>query len=127
MSRHGFSLLELIIAMAILLIGVIGVSVAIPSSLRASRQAEIAGQAAQVAKTQLERLKLVPYHQLIADDPGVPLSGTNGSFNWAASVRAVEALAGLPPSPEVRALQMTVTWDSQGQPTTATYVTYIAP
>jgi len=57
MSRGGFSLVEVVVAMAVLLIGVVGILQFLPPSLRASSEAALRGQAALLAQAKVEELR----------------------------------------------------------------------
>ena len=68
----GFSLVELIIAIAILSVGLIGALRVFPIGLRASQRAEAGSRAAMAAQRAIESLKLKTWNEL----PGAPASFT---------------------------------------------------
>lgn len=55
--RAGYSLIEVIVALAILVIGVVGVLKFFPPSLRASSEAALRGDAALLAQLKVEELR----------------------------------------------------------------------
>lgn len=56
-TRGGYSLIEVVVAMAILLIGVVGVLKFFPPSLRASSEAALRGDAALLAQMKVEEMR----------------------------------------------------------------------
>jgi type IV pilus modification protein PilV len=55
--QRGFSLVEVLVAMAILIVGVIGVLQLFPPSLRASSEASLRGRAALLAQAKMEEIR----------------------------------------------------------------------
>ena len=60
----AFSLIELVIAMAILSVGLVGAMRVFPLGLRASQRAEVNSRAAIAAQRAIESLKLKPWEEL---------------------------------------------------------------
>ncbi|MBI3331269.1 MAG: type II secretion system protein, partial [Candidatus Omnitrophica bacterium] len=63
-SRSAFSLVELLISMAILSVGLVGAMRVFPMGLRASVRAELHSRAALAAQRTIESLKLEPWEAL---------------------------------------------------------------
>jgi prepilin-type N-terminal cleavage/methylation domain-containing protein len=65
----GFSLIELIIAMAILSVGLVGAMRVFPVGLQASQRAKVNSRAVMAAQRILESLKLKPWDELVEGQP----------------------------------------------------------
>ena len=63
-ADKGFSLVELVISMAILAVGLVGAMRVFPIGLRASQRAEVRSRVGIVAQRTLESLKLKPCSEL---------------------------------------------------------------
>ncbi|MBI3321254.1 MAG: prepilin-type N-terminal cleavage/methylation domain-containing protein [Candidatus Omnitrophica bacterium] len=63
-ARTGFSLVELVISMAILSVGLVGAMRVFPVGLRASQRAEVRSRVVMVAQRTIESLKLKPWEEL---------------------------------------------------------------
>ena len=122
----GFSLIEMVVAMGLLAMGLIGVIRLFPVGLRASKRSEVVSKATFLAQQRLEELKLAGYAALAADPPTVPLSGASDKYRWAATVEPVEA-AGLPTTNDLRAVTVTVQWPEGGQMRSTAVTTYVTP
>ena len=61
----AFSLIEVMIAMAILSVGIVGAIRVFPVGLRASQRSELASRAALSAERTIEELKLKPWDSLV--------------------------------------------------------------
>ena len=76
--RAGFSLIELIISMAILSVGLVGAMRVFPVGLRASQRSELQSRSAILAQRTLESLKLQPWDKLVdetrTDEEGFDIS-----------------------------------------------------
>ncbi|MCQ9208005.1 MAG: type II secretion system GspH family protein [Omnitrophica bacterium] len=118
----AFTLIEIIMAMAILAVGIIGIVRLLPVGLRASKSSEMMSRAGFLAQEKMEELKLAGFEQLLA--PEEPLEGEVGDYTWMASVSEV-ALKGLASSEDIRSLRLTVTWQEKGKTRSQDFVTYI--
>ena len=123
---RGFSLIEMVVAMGLLAMGLIGVIRLFPVGLRASKRSEVVSKGTFLAQQRLEELKLAGYAALSATPPTVPLSGSSGQYQWAATVEPVDA-AGLPTTNDVRAVTVTVQWPESGQTRSTAVMTYVTP
>jgi type II secretory pathway pseudopilin PulG len=94
-ARSGFTLLELAIGTAILMVGVLGFSVSIASIGRSSQKQREMARATQAAREVLERIQAEAFADAFrrfnadpADDPGGPGTGPGAAF-------AVEGLSAI--------------------------------
>ena len=120
--RKGFTLIEVIMAMAIMAVGIIGVVRLLPVGLRASKSSEMMSRAAFLAQEKLEELKLAGFDALSA--PDFPLEGEEKDYSWTAQASEV-SLEGLASTEDIRQLTLTVSWQEKGRPRSQDFVTYI--
>ena len=123
--KKGFTLIEIIMAMAILAIGIIGVVRLLPVGLRASKTSETMSRAAFLAQKKIEQLKLAGFDDLTAPEPSVPLEGEEEGYGWQAQISAV-SLEGVNNPEDIRCLTLTVTWLEKANPRSQEFITYIA-
>lgn len=124
MKRNAFTLIEIIMAMAILTIGIIGVVRLLPVGLRASKSAEMFSKAALLAQKKMEELKLAGIAKLTAQPPAVAVQGEEGEYNWQARIAEV-ALEEVSCCDDIRRLSLTVSWTEKGRPLSQEFVTFI--
>jgi prepilin-type N-terminal cleavage/methylation domain-containing protein len=120
MSRAAFSLIELIISMAILSVGLLGAMRVFPLGLKASQRAELNSRAAIAAQRTIESLKLKPWDQL----PEQPVTVQEEGFEISTQVFRpdVERLA----DPDrLKAVQVTVRSSQEGRAREWTFLTYV--
>lgn len=122
--KKAFTLIEIIMAMAIMVVGIIGVVRLLPVGLRASKSAEMMSKAAFLAQEKMEELKLAGFEELSAPDPTVALEGEEGEYSWTAEICEV-SLEGVITSEDIRSLNLTVSWQEKGKPRSQSFVTYI--
>jgi prepilin-type N-terminal cleavage/methylation domain-containing protein len=118
----AFTLIEIIMAMAILAVGIIGVVRLLPVGLRTSKSAEMLTKAAFLGQKKTEELKLAGFEALSGQS--IALQGEQGQYSWLAQVSAV-SLAGLASSEDIRRLSLTVSWQERGSPRSQEFLTYI--
>lgn len=123
--ERGFSLIELVVALGLLGVGLIGVVRLFPVGLRASKRSEVISKATLLAQQQLEEVKTFGFDALIATPPPFPLAGASGNYRWTVTIHDVE-VAGVPASNELRAVTVNVSWPEGGQTRTTGLVTYLA-
>ena len=118
--RAGFSLVELVIALSILAVGLIGAMRVFPVGLRASKRTEMRSRAALVAQRTLESLKIAPWATLAEGET------RQEQPPFAVVTRIAQ------PRPEhltdlgaLKALQVTVEWMQEGRSRSLTFVTYV--
>ncbi len=116
----GFSLVELVIAMAILSVGIVGAMRVFPVGLRASQHAEMSSRAAFAAQRTIESLKLTPWDELKDGQASVQDQG----FQITTRI-APEQPVGLADPTRLKTIQVTVQWTQDGRSRNLTFVTYI--
>ena len=116
----GFSLVELVIALSILAVGLVGAMRVFPVGLRASQRTEMRSRAALVAQRTLESLKVASWASL---DEG---ETRQEQPPFAIVTRIAQ------PRPEhltdlaaLKALEVTVEWTQEGRVRSLTFVTYV--
>lgn len=103
--RAGFSLVELVIALAILTVGLLGAMRVFPVGLRVSQRAEARSRAVMAAQRTLELLKLAPWEELAAGETRAQEEG----FTITTSIRAAdESLAGA--AGRLKLVEVAVAW-----------------
>lgn len=120
----GFSLIEVVIAMALLTIGLVGVLKLFPVGLKASHKAELMSKITIVAQKRLEEIKLAGFNALTLTPPPFPLEGLDGKFKWRMTILEPD-LEGLYKPNEVRYVSVTVELSDGGKKTSKEFATYI--
>ncbi|MDP6685785.1 MAG: prepilin-type N-terminal cleavage/methylation domain-containing protein [Candidatus Omnitrophota bacterium] len=124
--RHkGFSLLELIIAIAVLAVGLVGVLKIFPVGLRASYRAGMITKAAFLAQNKMEEVKMEEFEKIIELPPKIPLSGTTDDFDWEILIDEVY-LEGLESVDDIRKVTVIVKWIERNKTKRKDFVTYVA-
>ncbi|MEK6732795.1 MAG: prepilin-type N-terminal cleavage/methylation domain-containing protein, partial [Candidatus Omnitrophota bacterium] len=108
-NKGGFSLLELIIAIAVLAVGLVGVLQIFPIGLRASQAAGMMTKAAFLAQNKIEDVNLAGFDAITELPPKIPLSGKEGDFEWNIKIDDVN-LEGVENSSEMRKVTVILTW-----------------
>ena len=116
----GFSLVELVISMAILSIGIVGAMRVFPVGLRASQRSQMRSRATIVAQRTIESLKLKAWEEL---GEGTT-SAEQDEFEVATRVASV-ALEGLADPTRLKMIEVTVQWTEATRPRQLTFVTYV--
>ena len=116
--QTAFSLVEVVISLAILSVGIVGAMRVFPVGLRASQRSELNSRATIAAQQALESIKLESCDHLVPQE-----------------TKAEEFLLTLTihePSPQhltdpnrLKAVDVTVGWSQDGRPRTLTFVTYV--
>ena len=122
--KKGFSLLELIIAIGVLAIGLVGVLQIFPIGLRASYRSGMLTKAAFLAQNKMEEVKMSGFDAIIALPPKIPLSGTEGDFDWGIFIDEV-GLDGVESSDDIRKVTVTVSWIERQRRRSKDFVTYV--
>ena len=116
--NDGFSLIEVILALAILIIGLVGVIVLFPVGLRASRQASVLSEETLLAQSHLEEIKTLGYEKIDTKE------GTYKNFKWQIAFEEI-APEGVNDSSGLRKAVVTVTWNQGGQEKKDSFVTMV--
>lgn len=126
MTSHerGFSLLELIIAVAVLAIGLVGILQIFPVGLRASRRSGMITKAAFLAQNKIEEVKITGFDAIQELPPKIPLSGSEGDFEWEIAIDEVD-LEGLDSTDDIRQITVTVSWPERNRTRSKDFLTYV--
>lgn len=105
MSNEGFTLVEVMIGMAIFLIGFLAIGTMQISAINGNASAREATEAATRATDQLETLIALPYASIVS---GGPVTVGDGAYtvSWA----VVDGT----PLPNTKAITVTVDWEQRG-------------
>ena len=118
--RRGFSLVEVVVSLAILSVGLLVAMRVFPVGLRASQRSERSSRAVMAAQRTIESLKLKPWSELA--------EGTTSTIDgpYTITVRlAVSAAAELSDPSKLKAVEVIVAWEEDGRPRQATFVTHL--
>lgn len=108
-GSRGFSLLELLVAFAIMAISLGVLYRAMGSSVRNVGDLDLRQQATLVAESALDRVSGVP-------PAGLALSGGVGGMDWSIQTRPFEAGSSDPAAPKLHEVQVVVSWSERGEP-----------
>lgn len=124
MRKDGFSLLELIIAIGVLAIGLVGVLQIFPVGLRASQRSGMVTKAAFLAQNKIEEVKMAGFDAITALPPKIPLAGRDEDFDWEISIDKVD-LDGLENNDNIRKIIVTVNWIERSKTRSKDFITYV--
>ena len=116
---RGFSLIEMVIALAIMAVGLIGSMRVFPLGLRASQRTRMSSRATMAAQQTLETLKLLSLEEL---QPGETLTQVDG-FEVTTSI-ASPRVEGLSDPVQLHSMIVTVRWEEDDRLRALTFVTY---
>ena len=121
LEPRAFSLIELVIAMAILSVGLVGAMRVFPLGLRASQRAEVNSRAAIAAQRAIESLKLRPWDELKEGETTV----TEGGFDVTTRISR-PTLDDLVDPTRLKAVEVHVRSMQEGAPPRElTFITYV--
>ncbi len=124
-SLSGFTLIEMLISMVILVIGLVGVLLVIPLAQRTTGRSAVATRAFILASEKIEELKAKGYTELTSQPEW---SGVEEIFNWKATIADVDAgdfQGGVSlPSANFAKITLEVTYKSQGKLKTEEVTTF---
>ena len=116
----GFTLIELIISIAILSVGLVGAMRVFPVGLRASHRAELSSRATIVAQREMELLKLLSWEELAVGET----TATEDDFT--VTTRIAEAkLDELVDPGRLKTIEVMVEWTDDGRSRNVVVVTYL--
>lgn len=122
--NRGFSLLELIIAIAVLAVGLVGILRIFPVGLRASYRSGMITKAAFLGQNKLEEVKVAGFNAITELPPKITLSGTEGDFEWEIFIDEVD-LEGLESTDNIRKVTVNVSWPERSRTRSKDFITYI--
>lgn len=114
--RRGFTLIEMVVAVFLLAIGVVGALGAISSATRASGAADQIQTATLLAQQRMSEIELQP-DSLTGGDQEAPFE-TNPSYRWKESVEATDYA-------NLFKVTLTVVWGNPAAPQERTLTTYL--
>ena len=118
--RAGFSLVELVISMAILSVGLVGALRVFPVGLRASHRSEMNSRATMVAQRTIESMKLKTWGELADGD--TTTQDDTFEVTTRISPSSIEPLA----DPDrIKKIEVAVQWSQDGRPRSLIFVTYL--
>ena len=116
----GFSLVEVVVSLAILGIGLVGAMRVFPVGLRASARSEMTSRAVLAAQRQLEYLKIQPWEKLVEGE--TTLAGFEFKITTHISQPTLEHLTD---PTRLKRVEVTVRWTQEARPHHLAIVTYI--
>ena len=124
-ERAGFTIIELLISIIILVIGLVGVLLVIPLGQRSAGRSALTTQAAILASEKIEELKSMGYTELTSQNEW---SGSADNYSWRATIQDVAAsdfqgVVSLPQEQLVK-IVMEITYTVQGKERRDTFVTF---
>ncbi len=114
----GFSLIEVVLALGILIIGLVAIVLLFPVGLRASREAGILSEATLLAQSRIEQIKTLGYDRLQEKQ------GSQGTFGWSTIEEEVTPDGVNDPS-KLKKISVVVTWTQAGKERKETFVTMV--
>ena len=117
---HGFSLIEIIIAIGILSVGLLGAMRVFPLGLHASQRTELSSRATMLAQRTLEKLKLTSWSQLADGE-----TATNEDPFEVVTQITAGPLEELVDPTRLKQIVVTVRWEEDHRPRTLAFVTYL--
>ncbi len=85
----GFTLIEIVVAVSLFVVGLIGVFAVLPTVLKSSKRTAVSTQVALYSRKILTEVKLKDYSWLkeyCSSPSGCPLDGGKGDFSWNVTV-----------------------------------------
>ena len=116
----AFSLVELVISMAILSVGLVGAMRVFPVGLRASQRSEVSSRAALIGQRTIESLKLKPWDALADGEATTTDEGVEVTTRISRP-----QVAGLVDPTRLKAIEVTVQAGEAGRTRELTFVTYV--
>ncbi len=108
-SQTGFTILEVMIAMAIFAIGILGIAKLYIKSQTGNTSARTITQGTTYAQDRIERLMSLPYDSIATNTATVTGASSNETYNISWTVTNNE------PVTNTKQIALTVTWNDQGR------------
>lgn len=119
-DNAGYTLMEMMVALMILAIGVLGVWSMQGVAIRSNATARKVTENAALGADQLEKLMCLPYDDAVLT-PGATTSRTEGRYTVTWNVSAPDT-----PVANIKTVTITASWDEAGQQRSVSYVYYKA-
>ncbi len=104
-NEKGFSLMEVMIALVIMAVGLLGIGTMMASAVQTNAQASHLTEAYQIAQAEMEGLKLVPWNSLSSGSHSRELRGITITSSW-----TVLSTVG-----RIKDLDLVVAWSEGGE------------
>ena len=117
--KRGFSLIEVILSLAILILGLVGVILLFPVGFRASRDASLFSEAAVIAQSHLEEIKAIGYKNIQVKE------GEEKGLKWQISFEEVNP-DGIRDSSKLHKAVVTISWRQRGIERKNTFTTMVS-
>jgi len=88
-KTSAFTLIEIVIALAVLIVGLVGVVAVIPMGQRSSKEAAVLTQATLVATEKIAEVKAHGYDIISQEPPPFALTGTKADIAWEVQISDV--------------------------------------
>ncbi len=124
-DQHGFSLMELMVALVVISVGILALARLFPSATRAQEQSKLQAAATLYAQEKLEELSATSWSDAALSAGRHPAGtatenlGANGAWHRYYQVTAMAA-----PMDDLKKVTVTVTWRFQGNRSTSS-TTYL--
>jgi type IV pilus modification protein PilV len=109
-STQGFSLVEVLIALAIFAVGVLAVALMLDTSIHYNSSARLMSEATEIAQHQMEKLMNASYNDAELDAFSSPY-GPNTIGSYSVSWTVQENI----PMSDMKTIKLTVAWNNQGE------------
>jgi len=119
-AQSAFSLVEVVVSIAVLSVGLVGAIQVFPVGLRASQRAELVSRATIAAQRTIESLKLVSWGDLEAGES----TSREESFDITVVVDQPD-VEGLVDPTGLKRVTVTVSWTQEGRSRSLTVATYL--
>lgn len=124
-KASGFTLIEVMISIAILVIGLVGVILVIPMAQRVASRSALSSRAAIFASEKTEELKAKGYAELVSNPSW---NGADSDFSWEATISPVvdtdfDNTETIPGDFFIK-IVLDVSYKTQGKERTDTYTTF---
>ncbi|MCK5306632.1 MAG: type II secretion system protein [Candidatus Omnitrophica bacterium] len=128
-KSKGFTLLEIVIALAILVIGLVGILSLFPVGFQASRRACMLTEATIHAQQEIENFKRLGYSHLdttFTDGAASKVDGTAGWTDFGDGIECQVTVTEINPPGGLKSVEVEIRWKEKGSFKSETFITYIA-
>ena len=129
-QNSGFTILELVIALTVLIVGLVGVISVIPLGQKSAKDAAEITQAAMLATEKLGEIKAYGYERVAEDPPSFPLTGQRDGVSWSVVISDVldSDFGGVTTIPVggLKKIVLTINYTVNNNPRTDVFHTFVA-